>query len=144
MPWHLSKSDPRKVYDSRHVPVCVCQNSDQAALIVRAVTALGPQEQSIRLREPSVPQGKESPEEQIPITSGVSEQPQGEAPLDTWEPEDTCCGKNIAKACRAGLLKSLQSWTCPACETPWLPHGDGRVRYWTPQSTMVLFGGRRG
>ena len=40
MPWHLSKSDPRKVYNSRHETVCVCQNSDQADLIVRAVNAL--------------------------------------------------------------------------------------------------------
>ena len=34
MSWHLSKSDPRKVYDSYHNMVCVCQNAEQARLIV--------------------------------------------------------------------------------------------------------------
>jgi hypothetical protein len=40
MPWHLSKYDPRKVYNERHETVCVCQNSEQSGLIVRAVNAL--------------------------------------------------------------------------------------------------------
>ena len=40
MPWHLSKSDPRKVYDSYHNMVCVCQNENQSALIVKAVNDL--------------------------------------------------------------------------------------------------------
>ena len=40
MPWHLSRSDPRKVYDERHEAVCVCQTAEQAALIVEAVRAL--------------------------------------------------------------------------------------------------------
>ncbi len=40
MPWHLSKSDPRKVYDSLHQPVCVCHKEEQAALIVKAVNGL--------------------------------------------------------------------------------------------------------
>ena len=43
MPWHLSKSDPRKVYDSRHEMVCVCQTAEQARIIVDAVVAHGPQ-----------------------------------------------------------------------------------------------------
>lgn len=37
MPWHLSKSDPRKVYDSHHDVVCVCMTALQAAGIVLAV-----------------------------------------------------------------------------------------------------------
>ena len=51
MPWRLSKSDPRKVYNSRHETVCVCQNSDQADLIVRAVNAL-PGSVGLLLSEP--------------------------------------------------------------------------------------------
>lgn len=39
MPWHLSVSDPRKVYDSWHEVVCVCQDRAQAALIVDSVNS---------------------------------------------------------------------------------------------------------
>jgi hypothetical protein len=41
MPWHVSKSDPRKLYDGRHETVCVCQNAEQAALIVESVNQHG-------------------------------------------------------------------------------------------------------
>ena len=37
MPWHLSKSDPRKIYDETHDMVCVCRTNDQAAMVVEAV-----------------------------------------------------------------------------------------------------------
>ena len=37
MPWHSSKSDPRKVYDQNHDVVCVCMNPAQATQIVSAV-----------------------------------------------------------------------------------------------------------
>ena len=40
MPWHLSKSDPRKVYDERHEAVCVCQKPEQALIVVTAVNRL--------------------------------------------------------------------------------------------------------
>ena len=37
MPWHLSKSDPRKIYDETHDMVCVCRTNEQAAMVVAAV-----------------------------------------------------------------------------------------------------------
>ena len=37
MPWHLSKSDPRKIYDETHEMVCVCRTNEQAAMVVEAV-----------------------------------------------------------------------------------------------------------
>jgi hypothetical protein len=40
IPWHLSKSDPRKVYDERHTEICVCVTPESAALIVTAVNRL--------------------------------------------------------------------------------------------------------
>ena len=40
MPWHLSKSDPRKVYDERHTEICVCVTPEAAALIVTSVNRL--------------------------------------------------------------------------------------------------------
>jgi hypothetical protein len=52
MPWHLSKSDPRKVYDSYHNMVCVCQNAEQAKLIVDAVREFQPHTE---LAFPAVP-----------------------------------------------------------------------------------------
>jgi len=40
--WHLSLSNPRKVYDGRHEQVCVCETPEQAELIVAAVRAFDP------------------------------------------------------------------------------------------------------
>ena len=118
MPWHLSKSDPRKVYDSYHSMVCVCQNAEQAKLIVDAVTAHAPQAETIRLREPA---------------------PLRVAPLDTFEPDDSCCGREIAKAARSGVLASLQLWTCPKCGLDWAPQLMGGIRHWTPRPAVAVF-----
>lgn len=124
MPWHLSKSDPRKVYDSYHNMVCVCQTSDQARLIVEAVKAHGsPQAEPIKLREPAV----------VPDATADA------GPLDTFEPEEGCCGREIAKAGRAGVLKSLLSWDCPMCGCAWTPQTLGSVRHWTPQPAAIIF-----
>ena len=56
MPWHLSKSDPRKIYDETHEMVCVCRTNEQAAMVVEAVN---------RYRQPDMigyPGGKQSAE----------------------------------------------------------------------------------
>ena len=146
MGWHLSKSDPRKVYDQRHVMVCVCQSPEQAALIVRAVTALPMQFDSrIELRE--LASGGPAPEGK-PYIAGEHAHDAGHAifpavPLDTFEPDDTCCGKAIAKAARAGVLKSLQSWECEKCGCAWSPKINGGVRHWSPVPAAILFGGKR-
>lgn len=126
MPWHLSKSDPRKVYDERHAAVCVCQTPEQAALIVLAVTALP----ALQLQRPDVIQLRE------PARVGIPE------PMDTFEPDDTCCGKAISKAARTGVLKSLQAWECPGCGCAWNPQVSGNVRHWVPAPAAILFGGR--
>jgi hypothetical protein len=137
MPWHLSVSDPRKVYDSFHNTVCVAQTSDQAALIVKAVNALGPQDQAIKLREPGVPVEKESAEQnQSRATSGTGK-PEG-APLDTFE-QDNCCGVALSKAGRAGVLAALTSWDCPRCQTQWTPAVTGPIRHWTPAAAVMIF-----
>ena len=72
MGWHLSKSDPRKVYNERHETVCVCQNSEQSKLIVEAVN---------RYRQPDMigyPSRKESAE--TGQSAGASEHAKAEAP----------------------------------------------------------------
>ena len=40
MGWHLSKSDPRKVYDERHTEICIACTGEAAALIVAGVNSL--------------------------------------------------------------------------------------------------------
>ena len=128
MPWHQSKADPRKVYDHRHETVCVCQNSDQAALIVRAVNSLpGAADTFVKLREP---------------VAAHPPQTVGETPkdlLDTFEQDETCCGKEIAKAGRAGVLASVISWNCPKCETEWVPTVNGPIRHWAPVAAVMIF-----
>lgn len=122
MPWHLSKSDPRKVYDERHQSVCVCQTPEQAGKIVGAVNALprDTAETFVRLREPQ------------PL------QPPG--PLDTFEPDASCCGREIAKAARGNVLQALQSWECPKCGCEWYPGlVAGAVRHWQPKPAVMVF-----
>ena len=121
MPWHLSKSDPRKVYDSYHNMVCVCQNAEQARLIVVSVNECKPQPETIRLRE-SIPAA-----------------PLRVAPLDTFEPDDSCCGKLIATAGRSGVLASLQLWTCPKCGLDWASQLMGGIRHWMPRPAVAVF-----
>lgn len=132
--WHQSKSDPRKVYDAYHKTVCVCQTSDQAALIVRAVNALpGAADTFIRLREPA-PVEKETGAEES--QSGAASGQLG--PLDTFE-QDNCCGAHLAKAGRAGVLASVTAWSCPKCETEWVPTVNGPIRHWAPVAAVMIF-----
>lgn len=124
MPWHQSKSDPRKVYNSHHEAVCVCQTADQASLIIRAVNALPPgdSETFIKLREhqPLCPPS--------PFHSGPAQI------VNTFEP-DECCGKGLTLA----TLKDLQSWECSKCGAEWKPTDYGTVRHWVPTPAVMIF-----
>jgi hypothetical protein len=141
MPWHLSRSDPRKVYDGMHQPVCVCQTMDQAALIVRAVNALGPESDSIRLREQTRPEEKESAQSRLKPESGASEHAKADAPLThvTVQAEG-CCAKQIAKASLSGVLDRLQPWECPKCGTTYWPRRQGfLVINWEARAAAMVF-----
>lgn len=151
MPWHISKSDPRKVYDERHEVVCVCQTAEQAARIVAAVT--GKAQEVIRLREPDIagqhvaPQLKVSDYEHAFATGigAVTDLGDGHtaaitpsATLDSFEP-DTCCGSAISKAARSGVLGSVTSWECPKCGMEWQPAQVGSIRHWSPTPAVMIF-----
>jgi hypothetical protein len=133
MPWHLSKSDPRKVYDTHHNAVCVCQNADQAKLIAHAVNALAKNE-AIKLREPSVPAGKESAEDRL-SAGGASGHAKADAPLDTFD-HDECCGKHLSRALRNGMKGD--DWLCPSCGCEWKAEARGPLRHWTPVTMISL------
>src|ERR1019366_6122664 len=96
MPWHLSRSDPRKVYDERHEVVCVCQTPEQAARIVAAITGQPVEAQTIKLREPE-PLG-----------------PQTLEPLETFH-NDPCCTKHLMR----NMARDPSGWECPKCGTSW-------------------------
>lgn len=132
MPWHLSKSDPRKVYDERHEVVCVCRLAEQAARIVAAVTGKA----TLVLREPSPPMEREGKETFIP-SDGKSHI----APLDTFEPDYSCCGRRIAKAARTGTLAAVTSWECSDCGCEWKPQMVGTVRHWSPVPRVLILKG---
>jgi len=118
MSWHASKSDPRKVYDSYHNAVCVCQNQDQANLIVAAVNAFGaPDEMAIKLREPMM----QKPE----FTHSFA--------------ADGCCAKSLAKASLSGALDSLQPFHCAKCGTEYRAKPVGPVVNWEAQCDVVVF-----
>lgn len=137
MPWHLSRSDPRKVYDERHEPVCVCQTPEQAARIVAAVT--GKSQEVLRLKEPAqrfdFADGGPLPEGQ-PYLVGerVCEQT---ALLNSFD-DDECCAPRIAKAGREGRLKSATAWTCPKCGCDWTVSERGAIRHWSPVSDVMI------
>ena len=165
MPWHLSKSDPRKVYDSQHQTVCVCQTAEQAALIVRAVQAFGPQTETIRLREPNPVYGPggivmwatetalldiHEPEKLPPQYGPVDDfgkqikvpgaNQAGNESLDTHEP-DECCGKHLDRTLRNGVLWDKlyrRSWTCPKCGMEWRIT-EGAIRHWMPHPVVAVF-----
>ena len=118
MPWHLSKSDPRKVYDERHETVCVCQTPEQAARIVAAMAGNPQPGQPIKLREPEAPR-----------------------PIHVCRAEG-CCGLNFAKFCFTGALNDAQQWECPKCGTLYKPEQRGAVTNWEALSDVMLIGRR--
>ena len=126
MPWHLSKSDPRKVYDSRHEMVCVCQTAEQARIIVDAVVAHGPQTDSIKLRESAahpdvLPAMRETPLTHVTVAA------------------EGCCGKHIVKASVSGALDRMQPWECPKCGTTYWPRREGPVINWEARAAVMVF-----
>jgi ribosomal protein L37AE/L43A len=112
MPWHLSRSDPRKVYDERHNTVCVCQNADQANLILRAVLAYGVRE-VVELREP---------QPMKPIQ-----------PAETFFHDD-CCSARLQKADRTKITE----WTCPKCGARWTVAPSGPLLHWSPANDFFV------
>ena len=138
MPWHLSRSDPRKVYDSRHNTVCVAQSEEYAVLIVRAVNAL-PQSAAdtfVKLREPGE---KESADSGLSRTA--SGQPETAKPSVTHvtAQADGCCAKAIAKASLSGVLDRLQPWECPKCGTTYWPRQEGPLVNWEARAAVMVF-----
>lgn len=138
MPWHLSKSDPRKVYDQNHDVVCVCMTPGQADLIARAVNALpfGTINTFVKLREPGEKESADSgpsrtasgqPETAKPSVTHVTAQAEG------------CCQKHIAKASLSGALDRLQPWECPKCRTTYWPKQQGAMVSWEARAAVMVF-----
>jgi hypothetical protein len=126
MPWHLSKSDPRKVYDSYHNMVCVCQTAEQAKLVVDSVNECKPQPETIKLREPIQHPDILPPVREIPLTH-VTVQAEG------------CCAKLIAKASISGALDRMQPWECPKCGTTYWPRRERPLVNWEARAAALVF-----
>jgi len=122
MPWHQSVSDPRKFYDSAHQVVAVAQTADQAALIVRAVNAMGAPPATIPLREPAT---------LAELHYGTGPVP--EMQLETFH-DDDCCKKYLIKGPRANA-----GWICPKCGTQWQPRMIGEIKHWAPVPDIQIF-----
>ena len=71
MGWHLSKSDPRKVYDERHIEICIACTGEAAALIVAGVNSL-----SLRIQA----RRKENAEQNQSIAGASEHAARAEAP----------------------------------------------------------------
>ncbi len=135
MPWHLSKSDPRKVYDERHITVCVCDTAERAAFIIDAANEKREWEragESIRLREPQSTIMRDV-KINIPMPDGVAIPAEL---LRTFEP-DKCCGRLIANDAVNGRL--LKAWTCPKCGMEWKPRAVAGVEHWSPAPAVMVF-----
>jgi hypothetical protein len=139
MPWHLSKSDPRKVYDSYHNTVGVMQTADQASLVVTAVNAFGPSDDmAIKLREPVARAGKESAE--VTQSGGGSEHAKKAEPPPTHaSTADGCCGVTIGRAMQSGALDGMTSFTCPKCGTLYEPKRQGPLINWEARAAVMVF-----
>ena len=128
MPWHLSKSDPRKVYDERHQQVGVMQTEDYARIIVEGVNAFLSRGGQITLREP---------------LAGASQCTVGQTPNPIHVSQaDGCCTRPFAKASQSGQLDSLKPWECPKCGTMYTASQQGPVVNWTAQACAMIIGPR--
>lgn len=123
--WHQSRSNPNKVYDSRHVVACIAESPELAAFIVGAANAFWKAGATVplRLQEPAV------------------QAPEPEQPTDMVD-EDSCCQKRLIRALRAGLASD--PWQCPECGCQW--HGktntESSVRRWSPVVEISVIPGR--
>ena len=111
MPWHLSKSNPCKIYDERHEVAALATSPEHAARIVAAVT--GKSQEVTRL-----PSDPDETENRMPLTHSFD--------------HDECCGLRIQKASRSGALDAATSWTCPKCDTEWKSKSAGMFTHWSP------------
>lgn len=123
MPWHTSKSDPRKVYDETHTVVGVMQNAAQAAMIIEAVNALGPERYNASRKE---------------CANLTRSLPARETITHTHQ-EDECCGKHIVKAIRSDAVSVAAVWGCPKCGQEWRARKIGETMFhWVPQPLMEV------
>ena len=130
MPWHLSRSNPMKVYDERHTEVCVCCTAEAAALIVQGVNALPYESRGtfVKLREAQL-----APQ---PVSSTV-------APRQTHTTiADGCCGRQIGKASLAGRLESVTKFECPTCGTTYESRTEGPLTVWEARADVLVFRSR--
>ena len=118
--WHLSRSNPMKVYDERHTEVCVCRTAADAALIVKAVNALPYEARDtfVKLREPE-------PARKIHTTQA-----------------EGCCGRQIGKASLAGKLESVTKFECPTCGTTYEARTEGPLTVWEARADVLVFRSR--
>jgi hypothetical protein len=116
MPWHRSKSNPRKVYNSRHEEVCICETEEQAVRLVAEANG------EARPLPPPAPMANE----------GVPK------PTDIVN-EDECCSPRLTKALRNGM--SAESWVCPSCGCTWTVAADEarRMRRWSPEVAIAIW-----
>lgn len=124
MPWHLSRSNPSKVYESYHREACVAASPELAAFIVKAanMAASAGITVPIKLAEPAPP--------------AAVAVPAAPKPIDTFEP-DECCTKHLARALRTGALKA-DDWLCPVCGCEWKVEMRGPLRHWVPVTMIAL------
>ena len=117
--WHLSRSNPMKVYDEQHTEVCICCTAEAAALIVKAVNALPYESRGtfVKLREP---------------------EPAKPALTHTTLAEG-CCANLIRKASLSGVLDRLQPWECPKCGTTYWPRKEGPLVSWEARAAVMVF-----
>lgn len=156
MPWHLSKSDPRKVYDQTHGVVGVMQTAEQAALIVEAVNMrstireliassscsdedeLALVDRQILARLKIAIQSKEKERTDLTQSNDAGEPGGGPASLTQLFQEDECCGKHLARFIRSGKSAEAPTWNCPSCGCEWQPMriingtSAGLMIHWTP------------
>ena len=119
MPWHLSKSDPRKVYDETHAVVGVMQNAEQAAMIVEAVNLY---------RKERLGTERAGAPEQVDVPVSLTQ---------TYQ-EDECCGKHIAKFIRSGKAANATLWPCPKCGCDWVKKSAGMLSHWVPVTVIEV------
>lgn len=126
MPWHLSKSDPRKVYDETHAVVGVMQTATQAAFIVECVN---------KVRKEDGDKSTQGTGEHTQLGGGEQSAP---VSLTHTYQEDECCGKYLAKFIRSGKADKSAFWRCPKCGCDWVNKSVGMFSHWTPVAVMEV------
>ena len=112
MPWHVSRSNPLKVYDSYHVEACMASTPEMAGFIMRAANGALANGATfpMRLSEPARP---EPPVQEMNIVD-----------------EDSCCGPRLVRELR--VKNPGENWFCPKCGCEWRVKPESGVRRWSP------------